>query len=284
MRRFRFLTVSVLVLALCAGAAACAGGEERRLNEITVSALPYKTAYAAGETFVPTGLALSAVYTDSTTPVTVSEGYDYYPKAPLTVSDTAVLLSVGGKTTLLDITVSAAGVAPNPDKTLTGIAVKTPAQKTVYTEGERFSSAGLVLTGTYSDGSIGDITGGYTFMPTAPLTVFDTSVTIACRGLTAAVAVRVTRPVGAVESVSMSRTEYTLTLRGGEDSVKLSALILPFGAGGLPVWTTTDELVAAVDQNGLVTAGKVGVATITAKAADGSMSADCVITVNAPAG
>ena len=47
-------------------------------------------------------------------------------------------------------------------------------------------------------------------------------------------------------------------------------------------WTSSDEGVAFVDQNGLVTAIDVGEAEITVSAKDKGLSATCKVTVNTP--
>ena len=62
-----------------------------------------------------------------------------------------------------------------------------------------------------------------------------------------------------------------------EETAQLTAS----GAEGI-TWSSSDEAVATVDENGLVTAVGVGSATVTAKA-DGASSAACVVTVEGPA-
>lgn len=72
-----------------------------------------------------------------------------------------------------------------------------------------------------------------------------------------------------------------LTLREGA-SETLTALLnegLEDEADDLVIWTSSDDTVADVDNNGKVTAKKAGTATITATAKDGKVSADCAVTV-----
>ena len=60
----------------------------------------------------------------------------------------------------------------------------------------------------------------------------------------------------------------------------LSATISPSNAYSVVNWTSSNTTVATIDQSGLVTAKKLGTATITATATDGSgVSASCVVTV-----
>lgn len=62
------------------------------------------------------------------------------------------------------------------------------------------------------------------------------------------------------------------------DTAKINAAVLPYNAADKTVtWSSSNESVAVVDENGLVTAKAAGTATITAAA--GEKSASCLITV-----
>ncbi len=88
-------------------------------------------------------------------------------------------------------------------------------------------------------------------------------------------AVKVT-PV-AVESVKVSETE--LTLPEGISSA-LGVVITPSNASNRAVaWTSSDENVATVSEEGIVTAVKAGNATITVTTADGAKTASAAVTV-----
>ena len=81
-------------------------------------------------------------------------------------------------------------------------------------------------------------------------------------------------------STSIALNQTTVTLKASE-TITLVATILPENATDKSVeWSSSDETVAVVDENGVVTAVAVGEATITAITADGSnLSATCKITV-----
>ena len=82
--------------------------------------------------------------------------------------------------------------------------------------------------------------------------------------------------VVATEVTSVSLNKTTASLKAGE-TVTLTATVNPDDATDKTVtWTSSDQTVATVS-NGVVTAKKVGTATITAKA--GSKTATCQITV-----
>ena len=104
---------------------------------------------------------------------------------------------------------------------------------------------------------------------TATIRVTVGSVSASCK-------VTVLQPV-----TSISLNKSSLTLEGG-DSFTLVASVYPSDAYNKQVkWSTSDERVASIDQQGNVTATGKGKATITAMAADGSgVYRNCTITVN----
>ena len=94
--------------------------------------------------------------------------------------------------------------------------------------------------------------------------------------------VTVTQPAETpVTSVTLDKTSLTLDV-GGSDT--LTATVEPANATDKAVtWSTSNENVATVDQNGNVKAVGAGTATITAAASDGSgKTATCEVTVNGP--
>jgi uncharacterized protein YjdB len=93
-------------------------------------------------------------------------------------------------------------------------------------------------------------------------------------GFTASCAVTVAAKVIDVSSVSLSKTELTLT---EGDSETITATVKPDDATDKTVtWTSSDPAVATVE-SGKITAVKEGEATITAKAGD--KTATCKVTV-----
>lgn len=108
------------------------------------------------------------------------------------------------------------------------------------------------------------------------------TVTTADGGKTATCEVTVTQPAETpVASVTLDKTSLTLDV-GGSDT--LTATVKPDDATNKAVtWSTSNENVATVDQNGNVKAVGAGTATITAAASDGSgKTATCEVTVNGP--
>lgn len=88
-------------------------------------------------------------------------------------------------------------------------------------------------------------------------------------------------PTVSVTSVTLDKTSLALDV-GGSDT--LTATVEPDDATNKAVtWSSSNEKVATVDQNGNVKAVGAGKATITAAASDGSgKTATCEVTVNGP--
>ena len=83
----------------------------------------------------------------------------------------------------------------------------------------------------------------------------------------------------AVTGVTLDKTEATLTAKG--QTVQLTATVAPANATNKNVtYTTSDEKVATVTPEGLVTAVAKGTADITVTTADGNKTAVCKVTVS----
>lgn len=86
----------------------------------------------------------------------------------------------------------------------------------------------------------------------------------------------------AVTGVSLDQT--TLSIAAGATGT-LVATVEPADAGDPSVtWSSSDEAVATVDANGVVTGVAAGTATITVTTTDGSFTADCAVTVTGETG
>ncbi|MBO7466777.1 MAG: Ig-like domain-containing protein [Bacteroidaceae bacterium] len=76
--------------------------------------------------------------------------------------------------------------------------------------------------------------------------------------------------------ITLSQT--TLAMNSGT-TAQMTANVMPEGSFGAITWTSSDESVATVDANGLVTAIAGGSATITATASGSLVSASCAVSV-----
>ncbi|MCR5464773.1 MAG: Ig-like domain-containing protein [Bacteroidales bacterium] len=96
-------------------------------------------------------------------------------------------------------------------------------------------------------------------------------------GKTATCEVTVTKKPTPVSGVTVNRTSLTLTIEG---SAILVATVSPEDAANKKVvWSSSDESIVKVDQNGEVTAVKTGTAKVTATTEDGGKTATCTVTV-----
>lgn len=82
-----------------------------------------------------------------------------------------------------------------------------------------------------------------------------------------------------VSVTGVTLDQSTLTLAKGEEQ-QLTATVAPTNAANKNAsWTTSDDTVATVDENGVVTAVATGSATITVTTEDGGFTAECIVTV-----
>jgi uncharacterized protein YdbL (DUF1318 family) len=123
-------------------------GDTGTLQSIAVTRLPTKTIYTVDESLSLSGLVVTGTYSNGTTKqetVSVSNVSGYNTN---TTGTQTLTVTVGGKTATFSVTVTAVGAA-----TLQSIAVTSQPAKTTYTVGESLNLGGLVVTGTYSDGT-----------------------------------------------------------------------------------------------------------------------------------
>lgn len=130
----------------------------------------------------------------------------------------------------------------------------------------------LVWTSTDETVATVDTQGNVTALKTGATTVTVTDI----KGHTATCEVTVTNPVAAV---TLDRTEVAM-IKG--ETLKLTATVTPADADDTAVaWTTSDEAVATVDEDGNLTAVATGTATVTVTDAEGH-TVTCAVTVTNP--
>lgn len=103
------------------------------------------------------------------------------------------------------------------------------------------------------------------------------TVTTTDGGLTASCTVNVTQKIVPVTGIKLNYNELELSVGGSESLV---ATVLPANASNKEViWSSTNEAVVTVDENGLVSAVGAGDAIIVVKSVDGGYQDFCTITV-----
>ena len=128
------------------------GGGGIKLASIAITTPPAKTTYTAWEAFDQAGMVVTATYSNGAT--AIATGYAFSPSTGLTDGTTEVTIQY-----------TEAGVTKTATQAVTvvhrlvSIAVTTQPTTTTYEYGDTFSSAGMVVTATYSDGATAAVTG-----------------------------------------------------------------------------------------------------------------------------
>ena len=135
------------------------------------------------------------------------------------------------------------------------------------------------VTWTSSDETVATVTDGLvTALKEGTATI---TVTTEDGSKTATCVVTVTAATVPVTGVTLSQTQASLYYNRTPNTLTLTATVAPDNATNQAVtWTSSDSTVAAVDQNGVVTALARGTAVITATTADGGKTASCTVTVS----
>ena len=181
------------------------------LSSITVKTAPSKTAYETGEYFNPTGLVITATYSDSSTEdiaysQATSEYFTFTPNTStaLATNNEQVTISYGGKSTSQAISVTA-------PKTLTSISISE--YKTSFVEGDTFVFGGTV-TANYENGSPENVTSQATYTGYTMTTLGQQEITVSytCRGTTKNAKYNITINQGTLSSIAISgqTTNYEL--------------------------------------------------------------------------
>lgn len=127
-------------------------GETVTKQGISVMTRPAKTTYVAGETFDPTGMVLTLLWSDGSKEE-ITSGYDY-TRTKLTESSRTVSISYEGLTTSLNVTVGMPEIS--------SVEVASAPSILEYEIGETFSTGGLTLRVTYVDGTTKVVYRGFT--------------------------------------------------------------------------------------------------------------------------
>lgn len=80
-----------------------------RLVSVEVTTDPNRTVYSIGDVFDPTGMVVTAKYSDGSQRALSSEEYSFSPNGPLTENDSSITISYGGFSDTVDILVADPG-------------------------------------------------------------------------------------------------------------------------------------------------------------------------------
>ena len=245
----------------------------KKLTSIMLSG-EYPTTFFVGAefSFGETG-TVTAVYDDNSTKVVTElatfSGYDMNTAGTQTVTVSYTERGVT-KTQTYDITVN--------NRALSSITLSGD-YPTTFNVGDTFSHEGMTVTATYDNNTSEDVTADATFegydMSTAGTQTVTVSYTKADVTKTATYEIT----VNAVAVTGITLNKEAVQLKVGK-TTKLTATVEPDNATDKTVvWSSGDETVATVSEDGTVTAVAEGTATITAGTPDGAQTATCTVTV-----
>lgn len=247
----------------------------------SISATANKTNLTVGETsqvsvnISPSNATDKSVTYSSNNTKVVTVDSNGKVKAVAAGSAVVTAKTSNGKTATVNFTVSATGVA------VTGVTATLSPADTINV-GETTNIVASVqpanatdkqLTYSSSDASVATVNavGAITGLKAGTAVIRAT----AKNGKYAEVAVTVTAVK--VTGVSLDKTETQLTVTG---TTNLKVTVAPENASNKKlVWSSSDEKIARVNQDGTVSAVAVGTATITVKTEDGAFTATCKVTV-----
>lgn len=139
------------------------------VKQLAVTTPPINTVYASGQVFDPSGMVVTAYYSDGSSKIV--EDYTYSPTGELTTDIDSIEI------TYVEDGVTVKTYQPIAvDSTLTpiSITVTTPPDKVKYSEGEIFDPSGMICTVVYQNTDGEQFTNnnvrGYTYSPTGALT------------------------------------------------------------------------------------------------------------------
>ena len=218
--------------------------------------------------------------------VTITPDTSDSKKATITATGTGtttIKATVDGKSAECSVTVNAAATVPVESVSLdkTELSLEVGGEETLTATVAPTNATNKNVTWESSNTSVAtvDATGKVTAIGAGTATI---TVTTVNQSKTATCEVTVTAATVPVTGVTLSQTQASLYYNRTPNTLTLTATVAPDNATNQAVtWTSSDSTVAAVDQNGVVTALARGTAVITATAADGrGASASCTVTVS----
>lgn len=133
----------------------------KTLTSVALSGTPTHSTYTVGDSFDPTGLTVTATYSDNSTADVTSNATWQCDPATFTTAGTqtvTVMATVGNQSDIQEYSVSVTAPVTLNEVTLSGTLAKS-----IYEQYEAFDKTGLVVTAHYSDGTTADVTSSATW-------------------------------------------------------------------------------------------------------------------------
>ena len=217
------------------------------VTALTIETPPTKTEYIEGENFNPEGMVVKATYKDGTTKEVPQTDYTIEDGNNLDARQTTVTISYEGQLVTQAITVT--------QNLLLGISITKAPNKTEYIVGQNFNPEGMIVTGTYQNGTTQTIL-DYTVENGTNLTKEQTSVTIKYKDKTATQAITVVEKTITAISINTEPTKLiyikekeNLDLTGGTLKITYNDgtfETIPMAAEGVTVTGFSNEKVGKV--------------------------------------
>ena len=179
--------------------------EDVTVSSISVKTKPNKVTYYKGDTLNTAGLSLTVQNSNGSTS-TVTSGFTCSPTKLSTTGTQTITVTYGGKTTTFTVTVNPLSVK--------SISVKTKPSKVNYSVGDTLNTAGLVLNVTYSNGTTGTVSSGFTCSPASLTKAGTQTITVTYGGKTTTFTVNVAALT--VQSVSIKTKPNKTTYYVGD--------------------------------------------------------------------
>ena len=216
-----------------------------QIIDLEIKRLPNKTEYIEGQSFDPKGLIVYSKKNNGQESVLNDYSLSDVETTP---GEKTVTVSYG--------TIEKQFTVTYIKKIITKIEVMTAPSKTVYDEGEEFDTTGMVVKATYNDGSISEVSdydvgniSGYG----------DVDIEISYAGLKTSTTIKVRK---IVKSINLDKDKAEIYEK---EKITLTAEFVPSDADNKElVWTSSDETVATVNENGEIKGVGEGTANIKA--------------------
>ena len=264
-----------------AGPAITFGFTEGKLEGIGIKYSADKTVYIVGDALDITGLVIQGNYSDGGKrelefAVKDIDGFNSENVVP----NQTLTISIGGFSTTYDIKIN-----PRPLGSI-GDIIGTTKDKEMLTAGTVVPPGATVNYQWLVSDNDSYVPIDYATESTYTLTKEEVGkfIKVSATGMgnyTATVYSEATTEVSPITVIGVSLNKETLSLMKNWDSETLIATVEPHNATNTSlIWTSSDETVAMVDEDGLVETVGVGLATITVKTVDGEYEDTCEVTVD----
>ena len=181
------------------------------LERIVITKAPDKVSYVEGQSFDPTGMEVTAYYSNGREEDVTAE-VEYSPQGALTEAETEIQITY---TNIAGEHAEAQQIISVSKMTVSRLEITREPDKKAYQPGESFDAAGMEVTAFYNDGTEADVTTDCIMTPD-PLTEGLTEVTVSYGGQTVKVTgITVTAPV-TLERIAVTKSPDKLSYVEGQ--------------------------------------------------------------------